>query len=612
MSDNRPATDLRSADAPELVLGPMLRHVDATSATVWVETSGPCTVCVEVGAGVLDVPVTASGATWGVHGHHYAILVVHGLPEGSELPYRVLLGSAGLSSSPSGAADAPQMRCVWPPTEDDDAAAFAAFPPSTLRTARSDGKLRLAFGSCRRSEPLDAAGVAAVGPDALVELAHRTAEAARSEGSFERPDVLLMLGDQLYADEPSEPIKERLERARRDPDVADHPEVAEEICTFEEYTWLYTESWSAPPVRWLLSTMPTCMLLDDHDLRDDWNTSQAWREEMRRKPWFDDRVRGALGSYWVYQHLGNLSPAELDREQLLAAVTAAEDDDARTALLDDYAERADTDPDAARWSYVRDFGRTGTHGGEGGEAGGGVRLVAVDCRCSRRLDPGNRAILDDAEWAWVQEQAQPGAPVDHLLLASTLPVLMVPAFSDIEAWNEALVAGRWGRWLRRPAEALRQAIDLEHWPAFGTSLHDLLRLLAGVAGTTRPPSSILMLSGDVHCSYTARAQLDGVVGSPTAVHQLVMSPFRNPLKPALRVANRLADIAPVRALAGLLARTAGVERPPATWEVEEGPWFDNGVMTVVLDGRSARLEVDHVRVDRDGRWQRRTHHRTLA
>ncbi|MGQ7349898.1 DUF7800 domain-containing protein [Quadrisphaera oryzae] len=588
---------------PELVLGPMLRHVDATSATLWFETSGPCTVCVEVGGGVLDAPVTASGSTWGVHGHHYAILVVRGLPEASELPYRVHL------AEPAGpdAAHPPASRRVWPPASPDSE--LAAFPPSTVRTAHADGKLRLAFGSCRRSEPLDAAGVAAVGPDALVELAHRMAFPPAQGPALERPDVLLMLGDQLYADEPSAPIRERLRQARRDPDVAGQEEVAEEICTFEEYTWLYTESWSVAPVRWLLSTVPTCMLLDDHDLRDDWNTSQAWREEVRRQPWFDDRVRGALGSYWVYQHLGNLSPAELDREELLAAITAADDDDARSTLLDDYAERADSDPDTARWSYVRDFGRTSA---DGSDAHGGVRLVAVDCRCSRRLDPGDRAILDDAEWEWVQRQAQPGAPVDHLLLASTLPALMVPAFSDVEAWNEALVAGRWGRWLQRPGEALRQAVDLEHWPAFGSSLHDLLRLLARVAGGPRPPATVLLLSGDVHCSYTARAQLDGVVGSPTAVHQLVMSPFRNPLKPALRVANRLAGQAPVRALAALLARVARVERPPATWEVEEGPWFDNGVMTVVLDGRSARLEVDHVRVDRSGRWLRRTLHRTLV
>ncbi len=586
---------------PQLLLGPMLRHVAATSATLWLETSRPCSVRVEVGTGVLESPVTATTRTWGVHGHHYAILVVRGLPEDAELPYSVHLGDAD-HDGPAGLRGGGTL--VWPP----DAAQhpeLASYPPSTVHTAGGRGRLRLAFGSCRRSEPLDREGVRQVGPDALVELATRMA----SDPQAPRPDVLLMLGDQLYADEPSVDVCERLEGARRDPDVADHPEVADEICTFEEYTWLYTESWSQPPVRWLLSTVPTCMLLDDHDLRDDWNTSQAWREEMREKPWFDDRVRGALGSYWVYQHLGNLSPQALDEEQLLAAIVAAPDDDARSTMLDDYAERADSEPDSARWSYVRDFGTDEER----------VRLVAVDCRCARRLEPGDRAILDDAEWAWVQEQALPSGATageehlpQHLLVASTLPVLMVPAFSDVEGWNEALVAGRWGRRLTGPAEALRRAVDLEHWAAFGTSLHDLLRLLSRVATQPDPPASILMLSGDVHCSYVARAHLDGVVGGRTAVHQLVMSPFRNPLKPALRVANRLADVRPVRWFARALARSASVPPPPASWEVEEGPWFDNGVMTVVLDGPSARLEVDHVRATRRGDWQRRTMHRALT
>ncbi|WP_206690786.1 alkaline phosphatase D family protein [Quadrisphaera sp. INWT6] len=604
-------TDDRTADqdvreGPELLLGPVLRHVAATSATLWVETSAPCAVRVEVGGGVLDAPVAASTDTWGVHGHHYAILVVRGLPEAAELPYEVWLDTEG------------SQRRVWPPSA-ERSPELAAYPPSLVRTAHDDGRLRLAFGSCRRSEPLDAEGVAQVGPDALVELANRIAFGAPDPDSGRagapaphRPDVLLMLGDQLYADEPSRAVCERLESARRDPDVAEHPEVAQEICTFEEYTWLYTESWSQPPVRWLLSTVPTCMLLDDHDLRDDWNTSLAWREEMRRKPWFDDRVRGALGSYWVYQHLGNLSPEALEAEELLAAIQAADDDDTRTKLLDVHAERADNEPDSARWSYVRDFGDT--RGGSGG-TGHRVRLVAVDCRCSRRLQPDDRAILDEAEWAWVQQQAlgsPDDGPVEHLLLASTLPVLMVPAFSDVEGWNEAVVAGRWGRRLSGVGEKIRQAVDLEHWAAFGTSLDDLLRLLARVASGPEPPASILLLSGDVHCSYTARAELDGVVGSRTAVHQLVMSPFRNPLKPALRVANRLAGVRPVRAAAALLARTAGVRRPPARWEVEEGPWFENGVMTVVVDGATARLEVDHVRATRDGSWERRTLHRDLT
>ena len=60
----------------------------------------------------------------------------------------------------------------------------------------------------------------------------------------------------------------------------------DEIQNFEEYTWLYHEAWSAPAVRWLLSTVPSGMMLDDHDLRDDWNTSVSWRRWVTEQPWW--------------------------------------------------------------------------------------------------------------------------------------------------------------------------------------------------------------------------------------------------------------------------------------------------------------------------------------
>lgn len=53
------------------------------------------------------------------------------------------------------------------------------------------------------------------------------------------------------------------------------------------------------------------MIFDDHDVHDDWNTSAAWVAEYRAKPWWDRRIVGAFSSYWIYQHLGNMSPREL-------------------------------------------------------------------------------------------------------------------------------------------------------------------------------------------------------------------------------------------------------------------------------------------------------------
>ncbi len=48
------------------------------------------------------------------------------------------------------------------------------------------------------------------------------------------------------------------------------------------------------------------MIFDDHDIRDDWNTSASWRRDMWATDWWRDRIVGGLAAYWVHQHLGNL------------------------------------------------------------------------------------------------------------------------------------------------------------------------------------------------------------------------------------------------------------------------------------------------------------------
>ena len=59
-----------------LTLGPLLRHVGETTATVWVETDSACLVEI---AG-------SSARTFEVAGHHYALVVVTGLQPATSTP----------------------------------------------------------------------------------------------------------------------------------------------------------------------------------------------------------------------------------------------------------------------------------------------------------------------------------------------------------------------------------------------------------------------------------------------------------------------------------------------------------------------------------------------
>jgi hypothetical protein len=155
-----------------------------------------------------------------------------------------------------------------------------------------------------------------------------------------------------------------------------------------------------------------------------------------------------------------------------------------------------------------------------------------------------------------------------------------------------------GEWLRR-------VMDLEHWAAFRASFDQMVDLLTDVVGGADPPASVLILSGDVHCSYTARAQLP-FPHPETVVHQLTQSPFRNPMETTLKLAYTAVERPVLRRLWHRLARGAGVRDVRISWDLDHGPWFVNGVMTLVVSGREARVEVGEAGVQ-DGRaWLDRT------
>nr|WSY55272.1 alkaline phosphatase family protein [Streptomyces sp. NBC_00886] len=480
-------------------------------------------------------------------GHHYALVPVEGLTAGTSTPYDVFLDGTR----------------VWPLPD-------SPFPPSVIHTPDADGTVRVAFGSCRWAAP-PADDHDPVGPDALDTLASHIARDPKAE----RPDVLLLLGDQVYADEVSDATRHWLS-ARRD--LSEPP--GSEVADYEEYTHLYYESWLDPEIRWLLSTVPSCMIFDDHDVIDDWNTSAAWLTDMRATPWWRERLLSGLMSYWVHQHLGNLSPAELAADPLYLAVRDTPDG---TDELRAFACRADAEPASVRWSYRRDFGR--------------VRLLMVDSRAARVLDEQNRAMLDPGEAEWLRTQALTDpASYDHLLIGTSLPWLLPHLIHDAEFWDAALCGGERGARWADFGEKLRRGADLEHWAAFPESFEELSGLIAEVGSGDGAPASVLVLSGDVHHAYVAEPTWPtGPLDS--RVLQLTCSPVHNAIPPWIRLGFRFGWSAVARGLGRRLARHGRCPHPSVKWRKTGGPWFGNQLMTLTLHGRSARLRLEQARAD---------------
>jgi hypothetical protein len=559
---------------PDLVLGPMLRYVDETSATVWVETGRECQVEI----------LGRTAATFEVSGHHYGLVVVDGLPPGSETEYQVALDGV--------------VRWPLPGSE---------FPSSVLRTLSPDRPVRLAFGSCRVAEIAPWNLSKRVREQAEKEQAAAGTCALNAEAATLRgvprdrwPDTLLMIGDQVYGDEPGPATREFMAAHRRAAAAAAPAgKIAapdSEVADFEEYCALYREAWSQPAVRWLFSVIPTAMIFDDHDVHDDWNTSAQWRAEATAKPWWGERIESAFQSYWVYQHLGNLSPAELAGDDTWGKVRQQGD---AAPVLADLARRADQRAPDVRFSFARAFG--------------GVRVIMLDSR-SRRVVDGTRLIVDDAEWQWCTEAVT--GDWEHVVLASSVPPLLPRGIHTLEAWNERVSGGAWGRGAARFGERQRLALDLEHWPAFGESFIRLERLLGELATgqrspAGRPPASVTIISGDIHHSYLAAVDLPRhIPGTPpaapggsrarSAVYEAVCSPFHQAMPPKMVTAQKIASSRLGGLIGTAISSLAGAHIPKMRWRVTEGPWFENMIAVLEYTGSTARVRFDRARSDAAG------------
>jgi hypothetical protein len=524
----------------KLLIGPLLRYVGETEAVIWVETDEQCEVEV----------LGHTEPTFCVAGHHFGLVVVDGLEPGSFTEYEVALDGVRR----------------WPEPD-------SKYPPSVIRTLGAGEPIRLCFGSCRVSLPHHAPFTLPKDDhdearefDALFSL---TEEMQRSDRS-DWPMVLLLLGDQVYADEVS-PETVAFIRKRRDIRKPPWTQVAD----FEEYTRLYRESWTDPAIRWLFSTVSCSMVVDDHDIHDDWNISAAWVEEMRAKDWWARRESGGLAAYWLYQFIGNLSPELLADSRLLAEVREADDG---WPVLERFANHDRKVTDGERWSYCRDLE--------------GTRLIVIESRCGRALDPGDRSILNEAEWRWVEEHLH--GDFDHLLIATSDPVVLAPGLHHFERWGEAVTEGAWGGAAARVGERLRRTMDFDHWAAFGDSFERLMDLIAraGAGEFGRPPATITLLSGDVHHAYLAELAFPRSAGVRSGVWQAVCSPYRNALNHYERLTIKFGNSRAGIAIGSGLARLAGVHREPVRWRLDEGPFFDNQVATLTLDGRTSVAKLE--------------------
>ncbi len=298
------------------------------------------------------------------------------------------------------------------------------------------------------------------------------------------PDAMMMMGDQLYADQAPKIVEEIV----GDREVhSDGPvEVLED---FEEYTVGYWDAWTHPYVRWMLSTMPSSMIFDDHEINDKWKTSQAWLDEMRQTDWYADRVIGGLMAYWIYQHLGNLSPAELGEDETYQAVCDGED---AGEVVRDMAERAEK---RARPVPLQLLPRPRAGAADHARLAGGspARAGQAEDHERRGVGVGHR-----------QGRRRSPAPADGELAAVPAPGRDAPHRGLVGG----LTDGAWGERFSGSGRRSGSAPTSTTGPASraSTAFEELVMDIAtGQCG--EPPDSLLLFGGDVHHCWVSEVDL---------------------------------------------------------------------------------------------------------
>ena len=294
--------------------------------------------------------------------------------------------------------------------------------------------------------------------------------------------VLIMGGDQVYADqiwEKCPAIKEWVEtpldkRKRR----RFSAKMAAQVKRF--YFNLYRDRWHQTEVEAILSSVPTVMMWDDHDIFDGWG---SYSPEIQQCAVYEGIFDIARNHFAVFQQQVN--------------PRTSEDHPSKVAGQDGFTLTLDL---------------------------GGYAILAIDARSERTQKQVLSRRTWDAIWDWTDRLRADDDRLKHLLLVVAIPVVYAD-FGRIEK-----LMG----WL--PGEQELEDDLRDHWQSPGHRkerlrlIHRLLDLMA------RTKIRVTILSGDVHvaCLGVIKTDRYGAPGARSSViNQLTSSSIVHPPPPKL-------------------------------------------------------------------------------
>ncbi|MDY6949442.1 MAG: alkaline phosphatase D family protein [Pseudomonadota bacterium] len=406
-----------------------------------------------------------------------------------------------------------------------------------LPFTQSADKTSLCYASCRN---LSGEGVD-VGPGIEAILAKKLSSIDRSEA----PLVLVLGGDQIYADGMSPPLLRAIVSMSKalfgnayaplEPPTRRRELISncgftskdnDHLVRFAEFVSTYLLTFSSAfqlivsPIRdddlrrrlarsrsWerVFANVPTYMMFDDHEVTDDWNIDHEWSAALKAPG--RAIISAALLAYFLFQEWGN-DPMSLDS----GLITEIE----RLLKSPDTSEQIPKALERGR-SFV---------------IPADARILALDCRSTRERDTG---------WTWVREAFPmiaevPIASRNHTLMVSPRELSRCKALIEstpgrreqplVLLTNTPLFGRPLIESLQSVASRLtfsKNVVDAENWDIYPRSWIAVTdELLFGT-----DISACIIVSGDVHYSFTATATLSSPMGRSVKCLQITSSPACN-------------------------------------------------------------------------------------
>ena len=240
---------------------------------------------------------------------------------------------------------------------------------------------------------------------------------------------------------------------------------------------------AAKCARRVMANIPVYMIMDDHDVTDDWNLDQHNSDCFRTLAFSTRVATNALAAGWLFQNWGN-DPARFGAYRQSIAAAYGNGDAKQLRWLEEKFIRQRT-----WWGYTTPD----------------VPLALVLDTRNRRAFDGNKLALMDASAFQLSQalldswQAQhPDALRSTLVLVSASPVF---GFTAIEAMQ------------LKYGKDVATKIDREPWVANLDALRALRQQLVSVAGVRH----VMIFAGDVHYGFV-RYQDYAHASEPARVH----------------------------------------------------------------------------------------------